>query len=191
MCAFDSIPLNIDNIDDEKKGNNNIWSAIYVLPSLRVSIKSSILTEDQIHDAEGAFFKVHACKKWQKAYLFREIWYQAKAIEPLEFDKESLEFYKPNPRIISTMKNMSYDFKRKLGLNFGKGSNSTSSTDPKRKGYWLLWQNKKRVRVCVRPNHLRIRLWWISESWPFIQHFVMELSCQRWSGLQSSLHQRG
>lgn len=84
-------------------------------------VKSSFLSEDRIYDLEGAFFKVAARRKRQKPIFFGKFETELKVLEPSEAGEESLNFYKHNSKIVRMMKQMGYNFKKKLGLNFRKG----------------------------------------------------------------------
>lgn len=163
-CAFDSICTDtctktIFSDDYEIKGINAIWSTIGEISSLWEPIKSPFLSEDQIYNVEGAYFKVPAHRKPQKPILFGRFEIEPKAIEPPETKEESLCFYKPNSKIVCMMKTMGYNFKKKLDLKFWKGGYiSTSSHYPERKGHRLLWQNREGVRISLRSSRIRVLL---------------------------------
>lgn len=74
--------------------------------------KLSLFTEDQIYDAEGAFFKVPARKKQQKPIFFERYETEPKVLEPPEVEEVSMEIFKPYPKISCMMKNIGYNFKR-------------------------------------------------------------------------------
>lgn len=102
------------NDNDEIEGRNAIWSAIGEFSPTRATVKTSLLLKNRIYDAEGSFFKVLIHRKAQKPILFGTFKTDVKVLEPSE-NEESLNFYKPNSK-----KNMGYNFKKKLSLNFGK-----------------------------------------------------------------------
>lgn len=60
-------------------------------------------------------------QKQEKPILFGRFETAVKVVEASETEKESLDFYKPNSKIVCMMKNIGYNFKKKLGLNFRKG----------------------------------------------------------------------
>lgn len=118
-CAFDSVPSNTTtHVDDET--NEYICSAIYVLPSLQVLIKSSFLTDDRIHDVQGNFFKGHAWRKHQKPFIFGRFETEQRVQEVFEVKDKPSKFFKCSSKIIRLMKKMGYNLKKKLGLNFRK-----------------------------------------------------------------------
>lgn len=96
----------------------------------RAPIKTSLLSEERVYDPRGAFFKVPAKKEGQKLILFGGFEAEVNMLELSETEEELLDFYQPNPKVIYIMENMSYNFKDKLGQNFGKGVRTNPCTLP-------------------------------------------------------------
>lgn len=77
------------------------------------------MSKEQGYVAEGAFFKALAQKGGHNSILFGKFEVKVKVLELFKIE-EPLDFYQPDAKVVSMMKNMGYNFQNKIPLNFGK-----------------------------------------------------------------------
>jgi len=117
FSAFASDYVQSDpNIDMD----NDPWSAMNALTSLRAPIKSFLLVREKIRGAYNAFFGVPVKLKGQKSILFVRIETEPIACESSRGDSESPQFFHYGQKSRQMMERMGYDFTKESGLNFSK-----------------------------------------------------------------------
>ena len=97
--------------------DNDPLSAIDALTSLNTPVTSSLMLDEKISEAQGAFFEVPAKHKGQKLILFGRFEFEPITRKRSEDKDESPQFSHYGPSAHHMMEKIGYNLTKRFGLN--------------------------------------------------------------------------